>query len=36
MPAGIEIKLPETAPDAIATVIKLEVKGKIEFNHELH
>jgi alpha-L-fucosidase len=29
-PEGIEIKLSETAPDAIASVIKLEVKGKVE------
>ena len=27
---GIEIKLPETAPDALASVIKLEIKGKVE------
>jgi len=29
-PEGIEFKLPETAPDPIASVIKLELKGKIE------
>ena len=26
---GIEIKLPKAAPDSIASVIKLEVKGKV-------
>ena len=30
IPEGIEVKLPETIPDPIASVIKLEVKGKIE------
>jgi alpha-L-fucosidase len=27
---GIEVKLPETAPDSLASVIKLEIKGKVE------
>jgi alpha-L-fucosidase len=29
-PEGIEIKLPEAGPDTIASVIKLEIKGKVE------
>jgi alpha-L-fucosidase len=29
-PEGIEISLPPAAPDTLASVIKLEVKGKVE------
>jgi len=32
---GIEIKLPENAPDAMASVIKLEIKGQVELKKQM-